>query len=423
MTHTSSGRTLALISAPGSRGDVNPMLALAAGLRQQGWTVHVALSEPYARFVTEIDCIPEVMVSTEDFEAMLARPELWQQIKGTRVIFQEAVPGFSRAWFKRIQEIAPPDGSLFIAHPLDLASCVYKLAHPQSRLIHVHLAPSTILNPNCPPKLTGMRHELRWPSWLVRFSLMLGDRWVIQRAIRPLLEELHELAKIPIEHRTLTEWWSVGDAQVGLFPNWFGPPQHFVPNLHMLGFPFNDGVESPEDQRIVADLLRGFEAPPIVFTPGTAHRHARQYFQIAADACVALNRPGLLLSSQRDQFPDKLPDNVRTAGYVPFSSLLPHCAALVHHGGVGTTSQAFMAGIPHVVVPMGFDQFDNGERIEKLGCGLACPMGKLSKRRLVAMLLTLLQTKEYTDRARELAKRCDRTSAVRNALTLISNLK
>jgi len=48
---------------------------------------------------------------------------------------------------------------------------------------------------------------------------------------------------------------------------------------------------------------------------------------------------------------------------------LPHCAAIVHHGGIGTTSQALAAGIPQLIRPMAFDQFDNANRIEKLGCG------------------------------------------------------
>lgn len=53
--------------------------------------------------------------------------------------------------------------------------------------------------------------------------------------------------------------------------------------------------------------------------------------------------------------------------YVPFKALLPQLAAIVHHGGIGTTSQAMLAGIPQLIRPMGFDQYDNALRAVKLG--------------------------------------------------------
>lgn len=108
---------------------------------------------------------------------------------------------------------------------------------------------------------------------------------------------------------------------------------------------------------------------PIVFTSGTAHHHCRAFFEAAAEACTQLKRPGLLLSTFPENFPHELPDTVRTLPYMSFKRLLPHCAAIVHHGGIGTTSQALAAGIPQLIRPMAFDQFDNASRIENLGCG------------------------------------------------------
>ena len=53
--------------------------------------------------------------------------------------------------------------------------------------------------------------------------------------------------------------------------------------------------------------------------------------------------------------------------FVPLCKLLPHCAAIVHHGGIGTTSGALAAGVPQLIMPMGFDQPDNAARAEALG--------------------------------------------------------
>jgi UDP:flavonoid glycosyltransferase YjiC (YdhE family) len=73
-------------------------------------------------------------------------------------------------------------------------------------------------------------------------------------------------------------------------------------------------------------------------------------------------------------------DNTRVAlennphiDFVPFRWLLKRSALLVHHGGVGSMSQAFAAGVPQVIMPMGFDQFDNAARVERLGVGRSLP--------------------------------------------------
>ena len=60
---------------------------------------------------------------------------------------------------------------------------------------------------------------------------------------------------------------------------------------------------------------------------------------------------------------------MKTLSYVSLRRLLPSCAAIVHHGGIGTTSQALAAGIPQTIGPLAFDQFDNAARVERLRCG------------------------------------------------------
>lgn len=108
---------------------------------------------------------------------------------------------------------------------------------------------------------------------------------------------------------------------------------------------------------------------PIVFTPGSAITYARAFFQTAADACRMLGRRGILVTRFPDQLPDELPATVRHVDYVPFSALLPRAAAIVHHGGIGTTAHALAAGIPQLVVPRIYDQPDNAGHIRRLGVG------------------------------------------------------
>jgi rhamnosyltransferase subunit B len=105
---------------------------------------------------------------------------------------------------------------------------------------------------------------------------------------------------------------------------------------------------------------------------------------MAIEASRRLGRPALLLSSNpRANLPETLPDHVAASTYLPLSWLLPRCEGLVHHGGVGTTSQALATGTPQTIVAMAFDQFDNGLRVEALGCGNWLPRRHATVDRLV----------------------------------------
>ncbi len=66
----------------------------------------------------------------------------------------------------------------------------------------------------------------------------------------------------------------------------------------------------------------------------------------------------------------ELPDNVRAAGWVPLSALLPTCAALVHHGEAGSTLTAIDARVTQLVLPHGADQYMNADAVARRGLGL-----------------------------------------------------
>jgi UDP:flavonoid glycosyltransferase YjiC (YdhE family) len=65
-----------------------------------------------------------------------------------------------------------------------------------------------------------------------------------------------------------------------------------------------------------------------------------------------------------------LPASVRAHPWVPLTAALPHCAAIVHHGGAGTCLAALAAGVPQVILPQGADQFLNTDSLVTRGCAL-----------------------------------------------------
>ena len=119
---------------------------------------------------------------------------------------------------------------------------------------------------------------------------------------------------------------------------------------------------------------------------------------------MALGRRGIFLTKFRDQLPSSLPASMLHREFAPFQKLFPHCAAVVHHGGVGTVAKALAAGIPQLIRPICFDQEDNGHRVKRLGVGDWLKFGP-GGGRLIAEALRRLITPETQQQCRVVAAR------------------
>jgi UDP:flavonoid glycosyltransferase YjiC (YdhE family) len=221
---------------------------------------------------------------------------------------------------------------------------------------------------------------------------------------------------------TIANWWHSPHCILGLFPDWFAPPQaDWPPNVHLTGFPLFDEAEHVELSGAVEQFLNA-GTPPIVFTAGSAMRHGHDFFSAAADACVRLDKRGILLARFSEQIPTGLPTTVRHFDYVPFSLLLRRAAALVHHGGIGTTAQALAAGLPQLIMPLAHDQPDNAMRLKRLGVGESLTRGKFKGPAVAQRLRALLSDPDLPARCRVLADRINRDHALARSCEVIEGL-
>lgn len=352
----------AILSAPGSRGDVNPMIAIGRRLVQLGYEVVISVAEPFAELARASGLHAEPVISKKEFDETIGDAAFWSTLQGVLRIFRLAAHDFLRRHDEVIRRHHLPGESVLVAHPLDLASRVFRDAQPATALISVQFHPVMLRTPDDPPRLSPWWFECSSPRWLNRVTYTTLDHVVVDPILRGPVNRLRKSYGLAPVRRIMDRWFLSPDATMALYPEWFAPSTvGFANQLHHCGFPLDDLDQSD------------FELPddgPIVFTFGTAHRHCGDAFERAAEACRQLKQPGLLLSSYPDNFPKALPSGVRTLGYASLGRLLPTCSAIVHHGGIGTTSQAFAAGIPQIVSPLAFDQFDNANRVERLRCGL-----------------------------------------------------
>jgi UDP:flavonoid glycosyltransferase YjiC (YdhE family) len=95
-----------------------------------------------------------------------------------------------------------------------------------------------------------------------------------------------------------------------------------------------------------------------------------------------------------------LGENVRVERFIPQSTLLPHCAAFVSHGGSGALMGALNAGVPILAIPQGADQFLNAERIVETGIGLRLMPDELDAAAVRSAVRALIEDSRFSQAVR-----------------------
>lgn len=384
-------RRLAILSAAGSRGDVNPMIGIGRELKRLGFDVVISLAEPYVAAAEAAGLRAEGVIGTARFEELLENRHFWTPVRGARAVLRSVATEFLEAHHAVIRRHHRPGRTVLVAHPLDFASRVLRDADRSTPMVDVHLAPAILRVPGHPPQLTpsGFEQWLPWP--LLSLAIRAADRWILDPVLAPAVNRLRAEYGLPPVRRMLDRWWFASESIVAMYPPWFAPEvTRHVPPIETVGFPLEDAEEGE------------FERPagrPIVVTGGTANRHAAAWFRRVIEATGRSDRELWVLTRYPENLPPgELPSHVRVADYLPLGRLLPHCDAILHHGGIGTTSQAFAAGTPQGIRPLAFDQFDNAARVERLGAGR-----RLRRERDVG---AMIEEVCRDGRIREAAERC-----------------
>ncbi|MGB7160607.1 MAG: nucleotide disphospho-sugar-binding domain-containing protein [Tepidisphaeraceae bacterium] len=411
-----------LVIAIGSHGDVHPMLGIATALQARGHRVTFIASPYFESLVRKAGVDDFVPLGTADeFRDALSNPDLWHPMKGFRAVFEKGVLPAMGPTYDAIAERYVPGETVVVAHAIALGARIAqdKLGIPTAT---VQLAPAVFRSVHQAPKLAGLYMPDWMPLGMKRGLWRFIDWAVVDRLLAPPINALRAEKELPPVRNLLDGWWLSPQIVLALFPEWFAPPQRDWPRqVRLTQFPLYDerDVEpvSPELERF---LSAGDK--PIVFTPGSAMTFGHDFFRASALACELLNRRGILLSRHREHIPRDLPPAVRHFDYAPFSRILPRSAALVHHGGIGTTSQALAAGIPQLVMPMAHDQLDNAHRVARLGAGSWITRRRYRANTVAAKLGALIDDQTVASACRQVAARFVGVDALAETCALIEQL-
>jgi UDP:flavonoid glycosyltransferase YjiC (YdhE family) len=241
------------------------------------------------------------------------------------------------------------------------------------------------------------------PKISKKIQFWIMDRFFADRVLGPITNAFRAELGMPPVKRFLNGWCFSPDRVICFFPEWFAEPQPDWPSQTiMTGFPRWDPDISLREHREVFEFIEKGNAP-VIFTPGSYNQHGRQFLQTAVESCLALGRRGILLTRYRDQLPDQLPPEVRHFDFAPLAKILPHAAALVSHGGIGTIAQALAAGIPQLVMPIAYNQPDDAVRLKRLGVADFIPPRRFTGSLVTRKLGNLLNSSDVAEQCEKLA--------------------
>lgn len=409
-----------LLAPVGSHGDVHPFCGIGAEMLRRGHRVTMFTNgafEPLARRVG-LDFVP--VGTAEQFAQIVSDPDLWHPTKGWQKVFN-SIAELTPLQYDAMKALVMPGDTVMVGATLAFGARVLQ-EETGTPMATVHLQPSIMRSVYEMPKMPGMPPIRNAPRWVKRLTFAFADRFILDRYIGGPLNEFRAGKGLPPVRNITRDWWHSPELVIGLFPEWFAKPQpDWPPQTKLTGFPLFDekGLEP-----LPVELERFIDSgdKPIAFTPGSAMFHGREFFEAAAEGCRILGRRGILLTRHAEHVPTRLPDGVIHVKYAPFSELLPHCAALVHHGGIGTMSQALAAGVPQVIQPMSHDQFDNAERVRRLGIGAEIAVKRFQGPRVASVLRSLIESPDVAAKCREVAGRFVNARPIEQTCDLIESL-
>jgi sterol 3beta-glucosyltransferase len=373
------------ILAAGSRGDTQPYLALGAALKHAGHPVRIATFAIYEELVrgAGLELFPlsgditQVVKSAAGAEAMQADNPLkvlrsFNTLKafasGKQAEFYHACEGSNAVIFH-----PGPAIGYFIARKMKIPAI---LATPFP-MTPTREYPSLISYAG--PRL-GKGYNLLTHKAFEQIMWSAGksptrDFWKKQFGKTP--DDL----SCPYGKADIT----VISCSNHVFPR----PADWPDRVHQSGFWFLDEEPGWSPSSDLLDFLRGGE-PPVYIGFGSLgdHNQAEATTRLALDALERSGMRGVLatgwsgLSENMD-----MPSTVFRLKSAPHAWLFPRMAAVVHHGGAGTTAAGMRAGVPSIVVTYGNDTLAWGKRVFELGVGpRAIPRKKLSAEALAGAI-------------------------------------
>ncbi|MDG4770207.1 glycosyltransferase [Solwaraspora sp. WMMD792] len=416
-----------LIVTVGSRGDVQPYLALGTGLQAAGHDVTLATCARFRSFVTDHglvyghlgDDILQLLDSAAGRAAMEDTTGLLGSIRTNIRLARQANP-INRGLLADVWQAArQADPDVIVYHPKALAGphVAEKLGVPAVQAVPVPMSVATGDFPmiGMPALPLGRRYN-RLTYRLAGAGYRMYDGMVntfrqetlglARSSGAALATRLPDGRPIPVLH-------AISGHVVPRPADWPGHAQ-------LTGYWFLDDATGWQPPAELIDFLDAGDPPVYIGFGSMAGRDPRRLTRAVTAALRLANVRGVVATGWGGLDAADLPDTVLPITQAPHDWLFPRVSAVVHHGGAGTTAAALRAGRPSVICPFILDQFFWGRRVAALGAGSApVPQSTLTGQRLAAAIRQVTTDADIQEAAAGLGRRITAEDGVASAVARI----
>ena len=393
-----------IVPAIGSRGDVQPYIALCQGLQRARHQVTLATNPTLCSLVASYGVNVAPVGPPVDMGA--AGAELWEK--------------YGRFWM------------IGLIRTMQLGFRLVKQSYPDilelCQAADLVIATDTAAGPTEADKLgipwfSATLQPPRVPIPTSATSLPVHQIWsVINRLVMSPTNNFRKSVGVLPFKGGLESMLSTHLTLVPVSPHVWPPDSRWASHNHMTGYWIAQSPEQwspPED--LLAFLAKGER--PIAVTLGAmalSGKHAREAAHITLEA---LRQTGVRAIVQG--WPEALanmtwPDTIYRAGSMPHTWLFDQVSAVIHHGGFGTTASTLRAGTPGIVVPHIIDQHIWAQRVVELGVGQSIPRAKLTPANLAEAIARAMRDAQMRDKAAAIGQQIRaEPDGVQTAVTLI----
>jgi sterol 3beta-glucosyltransferase len=388
----------------GSRGDVQPYVALGRGLQDAGHRIRVVTFESFAPLVREQGLDFEPVKG--DAQAILNNAAGVGLMESTGNVFT-ALRGVLKTYGALVDDYIDAFSSPRLRNTdaiIDqLPGCLF--GFDLAEKLHVpHIIASVI------PLVATRAWPLpliQWPAlggWANRLSYTAMEQ-ATWRVFRSAINRFRKKLDLP-PSRFFGHFGTMAARRdpviQGFSPRVVPPPADWGTRVHTTGYWLLREEDWQPSPSLTAFLESG--SPPVFVGFGSMPmRDPKATTTTVLEALRQSSQRAILSSGWAGLGESDLPDHVMQIGYAPYSWLFPRMAAIVHHGGSGTTGLALRSGVPSIVVPFGADQPYWGRRVFDLGAGPEpVPFKKLTAERLADAIRKAVTDEATRQRAADL---------------------
>lgn len=414
------------IIASGSRGDIEPYLALGRGLQAAGHAVRLVAHENFGDWIQAhqvefwpIEGNPQAVAQSAEMRDLLEKGNFLAILSKMGRDAQVNALAFAKGGLAACagtELIIAGLGGMFIG-----AALAEKL---NIEFMQAHYVPFTptraypnALFPALPAFLNGALNR-------VSYRLAQQMMWQGFRAADAVArQQVLGLPKASCWGPYGSERFTRNPVLYGYSPAVIPPPPDWDSHQQVTGYWFLDSANDWTPPANLLDFLQAGSPPVFIGFGSMSVRDPEGFTRMLVQAAAHTGQRAILLAGWGGLGTIDLPETIFKLEAAPFAWLFPRMAAVVHHGGAGTTSAGLRAGVPSIIVPFFADQPFWGRRVADLGVGPApIPRKQLTADRLAQAIRIAVTDQAMRHRAAELGAQIRSEDGIARAVEVIAQV-